>query len=227
MDERKEKEGSFVFGAAAVAAVSLAFFAGCSTAGYNKSGAAAVSMQRAAAEVQAESNSLELTLTALKALFVEPGADLRRPYQHFSAAVDNLEAAAHRTEATGLKMAAQNKAYLSAWDKSLQTIDFGHIREVSETRKGEVSESFEAVNRRYQESQQAVQPLLSYLKDLRTALGNDLTSSGLESLKEVMQNADTNADKLQTALSALKDDLSASGARLSSLMPAKEPVAAQ
>ncbi len=203
-------------------AIAALWLAGCSTANYAKSEAAAISMQRAAAEVQAESNAVQLTVAAMNELFQEPGADLRQPYRHYSTAVDRLAAAARKTQATGQRMAQRNTAYLSAWDKNLKTIDYDHIRELSQNRKEEVTERFEAVKRRYEESQQAVEPLLTYFRDIRTALGTDLTSGGTESLKTVVENAGRNAEKVQTALAALDEELNASGARLSSIMPARQ-----
>ncbi len=192
---------------------------GCTTPNPSKGNAAALSMQRAASEVRSESNAVELTMKALNELQNEPGGDLRQPFRHYCSALDRLTAAARKTEATGNRMAQRNAAYLTAWDKNLQTIDYEHIRELSQTRRGEVSERFQAVNQRYQESQKAVQPLISYFRDIRTALATDLTSGGMQSLKEVVANADRNATNVQTALAALEQELNTSGAKLSSLVP--------
>ncbi len=196
----------------------------CTATGYKKSGAAAVSMQTAAAEVQEENKALEQALTALKELVNEPEADLRRPFVHFSTAVDRLAAAARKTESTGARMAQQNSVYLAAWDKQLQAIEFEHVRDLSQSRRTEVGNHFDAVKQRYAESQQAVGPLIMYLKDIRTALDSDLTANGLESLKGVVENAGVNAGKVQTALTALTDELSASSAKLSSVALQKPEV---
>jgi len=191
--------------------------AGCSTEGYHKSNAAAMSMQTAAQEVRAESQALELTMEGLRNLVNEPGADLRRPYKHFSSSLAELVVASNRTETTGKRMEERSAAYLQAWDRQLGLIDFDHVREVSQSRKTEVANHFEAVARRYQESQAVMKPLISYLQDIKHALNTDLTSPGLESMKGVAQNASDNAAKVHVALDALISELSNSSSRMSSI----------
>ncbi len=224
--DREQKRGWRGTASLCLLSVAALWAPGCTTANYGKSDAAALSMQRAAAEVQAESNAVELAQTALNELFQEAGADLRPAFRQYSTAVDRLEAAARKTQATGQRMGQRNRTYLTAWEKNLTAIEYEHVREISQARKDEVGKRFEAVRQRYDESQQAVEPLLTYLKDIRTALGTDLTGGGREALKGVADNAGRNAQKLQTALAALEDELKNSGARLSSVLPAGGTAAA-
>jgi hypothetical protein len=198
-------------------AIAATLAAGCSSIGQRKGDTAALGLQKAAAEVQAESRALELTMGALRDLVNEPNGDLKRPLKHYSTALDRLIAAAERTETTGLRMAQRNAEYLQAWDKQLPTIDYEHIREVSQKRKAEVTSRCESINHRYADSQSVVHPLIDYLQDLRRAMNVDLTVNGLEALKPIAQNAQANAEKVQTALTALANELTDSGARLSSL----------
>ena len=169
---------------------------------------------------------MDQTMASLKDLFAEPGADLEPQFEHFSSSLDHLISSARRTEHTGRQMQQKSAAYFQAWDQQLQTIDFQHIRDVSEARRTEVTNHVEALNRRYRESQEAVQPLISYLLDIRKALSTDLTAGGLESLKGVIGNANANAAKVQVALSALTTELTNSSTRLASVAyqaPEKAP----
>lgn len=190
---------------------------GCSSAGYHRGDAAAYGLQNAAAEVHLESQALQLTMGALSDMMNEPAADLKLPLKHYNAALDRLIAAADRTEATGVRMAQRNADYLQAWEKQISTFDYEHIREVSLTRKAEVTSRCEAVNQRYADVQSVVHPLINYLEDIRRALSVDLTSGGLTALKSVAQNADANAEKVQSALNSLANQLTDSGARMSSV----------
>ncbi len=204
---------------------SLVFaLAGCSSTSHRKNDIAAVSTQTAAAEVQAESQAIELAVTSLKELVVDPGPDLRRPYKHFSQCLDRLIACAERTAARGRAMDQRHEAYFQAWDKDLNAIDYDHVREVSVARKTEVTNRFDALSRRYRESQEVVQPLIAYLEDLRHALNADLTREGVAALKDVTQNAESNALKVQGALSALTAALNESSVRLSSVPPSGRSV---
>jgi hypothetical protein len=82
-----------------------------------------------------------------------------------------------------------------------------------------VSNEFNTVNQRYRENQAVIEPLISYLQDIRTALSTDLTQGGLNSVKQLVDNAEQNAHKVQAALARLTTDLSTSRTEMSSVAP--------
>lgn len=205
-----------------VAGATLVAIAGCTSAGYKKGDVAAVSLQRAATEVQAETKDIDQTMAALQDLVQQPSGDLRPAFKRFSIDLDRLVARAQKTERTGQQVREKNNAYFQAWDQQLQAIDYQHIRELGQARKAQVTNDIAAINRRYAESQAAVQPLISYLQDIRKALSADLTPGGRASMKAVVQNANDNVVKVQKALDALIAQLTNSGARLASVARAAE-----
>lgn len=190
---------------------------GCVSAGYQKGDTAAISMQRAAGEVQLEGRAMDQTMAALSDLISQRNGDLKGPYKRYSRSLDRLIVLAQKTENTGREMEQKNAAYLAEWDRQLAAIDYGHIHEISEARRTAVTNNLDAIQRRYQESQAAVQPLISYLLDIHRALSADLTIGGLEALKGVAQNANENVAKVQTALDALTNELTSSSAGMSSV----------
>jgi hypothetical protein len=206
--------------------------AGCTTTGYQKGDVAAQSLKDAAGQVRAENQALDLTMVTLRDLvnkspdenppdakrLNQPAIDLKPAYQRFSRALDRLEAAAARTDQAATKFAQKNAAYLANWNKELNTMSYEAVRTRSAARKNEVSQRFEAVNRRYSEARAVTQPLISYLNDIRKALGTDLTTGGLASVKPIVQNAEENTVKVQAALGRLTDELSASSMQMASIM---------
>jgi Protein of unknown function (DUF2959) len=195
----------------------IGLVSGCATNGYEKGDVAAAGMQKAATEVQAEQRALDGTVAALGELVNAQGGDLSIPFKRYSNSLDGLIAAAHRTEATGTKMEVKNAEFVEAWERQLQAIDYQHIRDLSEARRTEVTNRMETISRRYRESQATVQPLISYFEDILKALSTDLTPAGLESLKEIVMNANNNVAKVQTALDALSTELTDSSAKMSSI----------
>jgi len=173
--------------------------------------------ERSCSFSHAESRAIDQTAAYLRDLVSETNGDLRAPFKRYSKSVDRLIAAAQRTDNTGRSMEQKSAAYLQAWNQQAQTIDYQHIRDLSEARRSEVTNRVEAINRRYHENQAAVQPLVSYFMDIRKALSTDLTVPGLESLKGITQNANDNVAKVQTALDSLTAELTNSSARLSSV----------
>ena len=198
-------------------ALAASWLVGCTSAGYQKGDVAAMTMQKAASEVQMEGKAMNQTVAALRELVQQTDGDLRPAFKRFSKSLDQLIVTAQRTESTGQRVREKNAAYFQAWDRQLQTIDYQHIRELSEAREREVTNRVEAVNHRYEENQAAVQPLISYLLDIRSALSTDLTPGGLEALKGIVQNANDNVVKVQAALDALTAELTNSSARMASV----------
>src|SRR5690242_8835779 len=124
-------------GASTLAAL-LCCFGGCTSTGYQKGDVAAISMQRAAGEVQLESRAMDQTMACLRDLVSTPNGDLRIPFKRYSKSLDRLIATAERTENTGKKMELKNAEYVAEWDRQLQAIDYGHILELSQARRNEV-----------------------------------------------------------------------------------------
>jgi len=204
---------------ASILLLALMCATGCRSTGYKKSDLAAQSFQKAAMEVQAEAREVEVTLTALNDLVNKPEADLKPQFQRFETALKRLTESAEQTDRTRRRMEKKSAEYFAAWDREVAGINYGKVREQSEARKGEVTNRFHSVNTRYEEAQAVVWPLITYFNDIRTALSVDLTAAGLESVKDIVSNADQNARKVQTALGRLTDELTTSGTALSSTLP--------
>jgi DNA repair exonuclease SbcCD ATPase subunit len=188
---------------------------GCSTTTHDRGDSAAKSLQSAAAEVQVERHQLTLTMTSLESLVHKPAMDLRPQLKQFSANLDRLEAAARRNDKAAETALERNARYLESWDRQLTNMNYEVVRESSEKRRTEVAQNFNAVNRRYTEARTVMEPLLSYLNDIRRALDSDLTLNGLQAIKPVVANAQENAQKVHAALGRLGDELANAGARMS------------
>ena len=198
-------------------AANALWLAGCASRGYDKSQAAAWSLQIAGEEVQIERRALESALSSLNDLVNKPPGDLIAGYQRFSASVDQLAVAARRNEAAARRVSQSSAAYFQNWDRDLATMNFDAVRGQSQARKAEVVNHFDTIKRRYADAQSTMQPLIAYLQDIRRALGTDLPLAGLEALKPAVDNANANGAKVQGALTNLAGELSNSGAKMSSV----------
>jgi Protein of unknown function (DUF2959) len=198
-------------------AVAMLCLAGCASAPYHKGDVAAVSLQNASSEVQGQSRALEMTMGSLDDLVNKPEPDLKPQFKRFSKSLDNLAGYARRNERSQARVRDKSAAYFEAWDKQVATMNYETIRTQSQERKTEVINSYNSVNRRYRESQDAMGPLLSYLYDVRKVLDTDLTPGGIEAVKPLVSKARENADRVQLALGRLTTELASSGAHMSSL----------
>jgi len=198
-------------------AIATVCLAGCASTPYHKGDAAAVSLQNAASEVQGQSRALEVTMGSLDDLVNKPEPDLKPQYKRFSKSLDNLAGYARRNERSQARVRNKSGDYFEAWDKELATVNYETIRTHGQERKTEVINSFNSVNKRYHEAQDAMGPLLSYLYDVRKVLDYDLTPGGIEAVKPLVGKARENADRVQLALGRLTTELASSGSKMSSV----------
>jgi hypothetical protein len=202
---------------ASIGAVALLYFGGCASGNYQRADVAGECMRTAGMRIDAENRSIDFTVTALDDLVNKPAPDLKPQFERFSASLDRLGGAAARAEKAAQLADKKSAEYFENWDKETAEIKYEAVRDQSVSRKTEVSNEFNTVNERYRENQAVIVPLISYLQDIRTALSTDLTVGGVQSVKTLADNAEQNARKVQSALGRLTDDLSASGARMSSI----------
>ncbi len=197
---------------------------GCAST-YRPGEAAGDSLSKAATEIREESRAIDVTLASLDNLVNQPGPDLRPQYARYSHSLDRLVAASKRAEKSAEEAKQRSAEFFESWDKKTADIKYEAVRDQSVSRKTQVSDEFNTVNSRYRENQAVIDPLISYLQDIRTALSTDLTMGGIQSVKTLADNAAQNAQKVQTALARLSDELYDSGARMSSVGPRQPPVA--
>jgi hypothetical protein len=202
--------------------VALLSICGCASTNYKKADAANESLQHAARQIDAESRAIDVTLVTLDDLVNKPAADLKPQFARFNASLDRLVAASNQAQKAADAAHKKSADYFETWDKETAAIKFDAVRDQSVSRKTQVSSEFNTVNQRYRENQAVMQPLISYLQDIRTALSTDLTAGGIQSVKPLADNAQQNARKVQTALARLSNELAASGARMSSIIPQEE-----
>lgn len=201
----------------------LLWMSGCASASYKKANAASGSLRRAAIDINAENRMIDITMASLDDLINKPSGDLRPQFEKFNSALDGLIDASSRAEKSAARAKDKSSDYFKSWDKESASIDYEAVRDQSAARKAQVSNEFNTVNQRYHQNQAVVEPLISYLKDIRTALSTDLTAGGIQSVKLLAENARQNAQKVQAALAQLSDELAVSGARMSTyVMPASQ-----
>jgi hypothetical protein len=209
-----------------ISVCTLAALAMCGCAStYRQGDAASDSLGKAATEIRAESQAIDVTLASLDNLVNNPGPDLRPQYARYGHSLDRLVAASKRAEKSAEEAKQKSADFFDSWDKKTADIKYEAVRDQSVSRKTQVSDEFNTVNSRYRENQAVIEPLISYLQDIRTALSTDLTVGGIQSVKTLADNAAQNAQKVQTALARLSDELYDSGARMSSVGPREQPAA--
>lgn len=191
---------------------------GCSSVGYRTGDKTAASLQRASDAVDAQSEALDHSISALTTLVNSPSSDLKPPFKNYSASLERLVEAVDRTDVAIARLRETSAEYLAAWDAQLAAMNYEVIRSTSESRKLAVSNQVAFVCSRYEETQAVVRPFISYFMDIQRSLGTDLNAEGLAAARDVVRNAETNTQKVRSALQQLAADMNDSGTKLSSVI---------
>ncbi len=187
---------------------------GCRSATYMKADTTAGDLQRAGNELRAEVALLESVTNSLNDLIANPGGDLRIQFGRFTDALEHLEKTAHSAAARSGELRKDGENYFKEWDRQLLTVSDEQIHQASANRKADTMKLFDTSMQRYDEAQNAMTPLIAYLRDIRTALSVDLTTAGLQSAKVPAANATQQAVKAREALLHTMADLDALAAKM-------------
>jgi chromosome segregation ATPase len=157
---------------------------------------------RVADQVDLAGRQLESTITALKDLVEKPG-DLPKQRSVFDAAFANLNATSTSLASNAAKMRTDSTQYFSEWNAQVQAMQNEDVRERSEDRRKAMEASFNKLDGQCQETRTALDKVVLDLKDIQTALKNDLTPSGIDALKPSVKKVDKAAASVSEALKEL------------------------
>ncbi|MCX6937367.1 MAG: DUF2959 family protein [Verrucomicrobia bacterium] len=195
---------------------------GCASAGYDKAADTSISLRETANSISRGSAQVDATLATLTDLVNSPAENIKPQFQKFDDSVTKLASLSKEVGEDAADMEKQGSAYFKKWDEELAKINNEDIRSRSTERKSEVSERFSRVRVSYLRAKNAFTPLMSNLKDIRTALATDLTGAGLASIRSTANQAKGDAGPLRDSLGALAADFRALGVSLSSSSPVSQ-----
>jgi len=199
--------GTFTTRNLAMAALLLAA-AGCgTTAGYKQADKTGERINTFRNDVAQVKGAVEGSLKALSALEAAASTDPRKAYEDYAKSVDKVEAASETAKKNAEKMQAQGVAYFKEWETQLAGVKNEEIRKLATERRAKLQETFDSIKTATQNTKQSFPPFLSDLKDLRTALGADLTVQGIDAAKGTLQKTKSAGNEVQKHLDTLVGEL--------------------
>jgi hypothetical protein len=198
---------------------STAFLAACASSGYKMADKMAVSLQETAQGIDETLVPFDAALIALNDLVDSPGTDMAPQFQSYSSAVNQLDAKAQVASGQADAMQLEGLAYFQKWNEERADIHNVPLRMRSFDRKIAVGTQFEDVRSNYSKSKADFDTFISDLKDIRTALGTDLTPGGLDSIRNPVNKANSTGRPLRESLVRLSEQFRNFGADLSSGSP--------
>jgi hypothetical protein len=195
--------------------LAVALVTGCATDNYHKGAGTAAALNHSADLIAKGSLQIDDSLTALNDLVSNPQPDLRKQFDVFVTAVNNLGATAADVAGKTEAMKTEGAAYFAGWDNEIATMQNEDIRNRSETRRNEVAARFARISRQYDEARIAFQPYMSDLRDVQKYLSTDLTSGGLAAIKEPAAKTTQDAAPLKETLARLSEQFKELGVSMS------------
>ncbi len=194
-------------------------FAGCASSGYQKGSKTGANIQDAANRIAALPARIDQTLAALNDLVANPQPDLRPQFKTFSSQLADLTSAGQDIADARRSMEANGKEFFAKWDEELAKIQSEDIKARSQSRKEEVAQKLRTIKRSYAEAEMAFQPFLAELKDVQTSLAVDLTTGGVEAMRDTAAKATRDASPLKNSIAQLAADFKALGLSMSAVTP--------
>jgi chromosome segregation ATPase len=201
-------------------AAALTAMVGCATGNYQKGAATGAGLVEAANKIQSGITNIDAVLTSMNNLASSSQGDLEPKYKQFTSDVSDLKASAQNVKDRVAEMRENGSAYFKAWDEQLAQIKNEDIKQQSAARRQAVQKEFTDIKKSYTEVQISFEPFVSNVADIQTALGNDLTTGGVASVKGAMASANKQGAEVKESLNKLAGDFRDLGVAMSSSAPA-------
>jgi uncharacterized protein YoxC len=209
-----------------LAAFCTLLVAGCaSSRGYKQADKTGDSINTVRNDIANVKTAVDSSMKALDTLAASASTDPRQPYEAFAKSVDKVEAAGTTAKKDADTMRERAKAYFDQWDAQLATVQSEDIKNLAQQRKAKLQETFDKIKDASQGAKDAYPPFLANLKDLRTALGTDLTPQGIEAAKDIFAKTKSAGTDLQQSLDKLIGEMNSVAAAITAAKvkpPAKE-----
>jgi len=193
----------------------VGFITGCASDNYNRSANTAATLTASSSMITKGNTLIDESLADLNDLVSNPYPDLRKQFDRFNDAVNDLGVSAKDIASKAKEMKSQGADYFAKWDKELALIQNEDIRNRSETRRNEVASRFDRISQQYDEAKTVLRPFMSDLRDVQKFLSTDLTAGGLVAIKDTAAKATRDAEPVKESLSRLSDEFKSLGLSMS------------
>lgn len=190
---------------ALLAAVVLAFAAGCAKTPKAENEVATESINGVLDQLNASQGEVDKVIAAIDQL-QQPG-DMKTAFANYTASVESIRKAGERVRDRREAMQAKRDEYIARWQKDLETIQNPEVKAALAERKARVAENYDRIKVEAETVRNDYTPFLANLEEIRKALSLDLTTAGVTALKKPLDQARVDGDKLKASVAKLRGEL--------------------
>jgi hypothetical protein len=203
-----------------IAAAALMLVAlGCQSTGTQRTASATTSMARLDDMLEDGTAQIDPPIASLNPVrrsYVTDEIDPLGAFKDYQSELNRLESTAASIRKQAQQMRTSAQAHYDAWEAELEALSNEQLRERGSARRQQVLEAFERINKASQEARDLFDPMMSDLRDIEVVLSNDLSAAGVESLHDLMDEANGDSRKVNQAI----DDVMAEIRNVRSMMGA-------
>ena len=168
-------------------------------------------------QVPATEGQIDATLMALDNLMKADAAAIKPAFERYAMEVDRMQEQVRDIRRDANAMTRDSEAYLANWDSSRSKIQNADLRKQSEQQRFALMDRYQRFDNTYQRTQSTMDQFLQNLTDIRTAMSNDTTARGQQTVQQtnVVQSAKENGNELKTRLQAIRENANALSTALS------------
>lgn len=180
-------------------AVVLLFSVGCGApTPADRAEQAANSMAAFRADIAEGQKQVDTATAAVNGLTSAP--DKKAQYDKLTAEIANVESKAEDLRATADAMKAKGREFFKKWEEQIANIKDDSLRAKAKERAGERSKQYADLEQKMGSVKGAYTPYLQDLKDIHTAIGNDLNPKGIEAAGPAIKKTNLDATELKNKL---------------------------
>jgi len=168
-------------------------------------------------QVPATEGQIDATLMALDNLMKADATSIKPAFERYAMEVDRMQEQVRDIRRDANAMTRDSEAYLANWDASRSKIQNADLRKQSEQQRFALMDRYQRFDNTYQRTQSTMDQFLQNLTDIRTAMSNDTTARGQQTVQQtnVVQSAKENGNELKTRLQAIRENANALSTALS------------
>jgi Protein of unknown function (DUF2959) len=201
----------------AAVTASLLFAFACSTAAPDRAVRTSETLSSLQEQLTVARTRVDTTLESLKHLMSTSPGSLRPAYDAYARDLLALEKSATSIHNSNDQLRNQTADYFANWKKDTAKVANPELQTIADERRHVVRERYERFRTSYSGVSTSFDTLLKDLHDVRSVIGNDLTDATQSQVRgsTVVQSADSDGSRVQSALDAALADSRALSQELS------------
>jgi len=151
--------------------------------------------------------SVDATMAALGKIVAEASSDPRKAFKEFDKSVPRIDSAASSARKRAEDMKERGADYFKKWEKDLAEVNDPDIRKLAEERKAKLQAAFGNIRTTLEPAKEQFNSWLSNLKDLQKYLSQDLTITGIDAAKDLINKSRQDGAAVQQTLDKVIGEL--------------------